>query len=248
MELGIPSIRLGRKFGLCLLGGFLSLAQAEPATIVFIAPINESMPLAHFENERLVEGIYKDLGEAIAARMGLEARFLTLPGARVSEGLTTGRADALCYARPEWLNGSFDWSAPVIEDAEMIVTGADAPPIRQITDLADQPIGTVIAYHYRELQNQLDEHFRRDDAQSMEMNMQRVSAGRIRYAVIEKLLYDYATRQVPNPKTRVNLVYSTFNAMCAFSHRSAIPFPAFDAAVNALIADGTVARILNRYR
>ena len=238
----------GGRIALLILGGFLSHAHAEPAAIIFEAPVNESMPLARFENEQLISGIYKDLGEAIAARMGLAAQYLYVPGARVSEGLNLGHADVLCYARPEWLQGSFEWSAPVIDDAEVIVASAEAPPVHHIADLADQPVGTVIAYHYRELQTELGDHFRRDDAPTMEMNMRRVAAGRIHYAVIEKLLFDYAIHREPNPQLRVDLIYSPIKAMCAFSRQSKIPFAAFEAAVNSLIADGTVARIMESYR
>jgi ABC-type amino acid transport substrate-binding protein len=248
MGLRVFAGRLGRPLALLLLSTFAPLAGAEPSAIVFVAPVNESMPLARFENEQLVGGIYRELGDAIAARLGLEARYLPLPGARVSEGLNSGRADVLCYARPEWMQGSFAWSAPLIDDAEMVIARADAPAIHQIADLADQPVGTVIAYHYRELQAALGEHFRRDDAQTMEMNLRRVAAGRLHYAVIEKLLFDYAMRREPNPLLRVDLVYSPIKAMCALSRQSAIAFSDFDRAVNSLIADGTAARIMESYR
>jgi len=216
--------------------------------IVFIAPLNDSMPLARFENEVLAGGIIKDLGDAIAARMGLPVRYISLPSARISTGLNKGLADSLCYVLPEWMTGEFYWSKPVIEDAEMIVTRADAPVLHGFADLAGTRIGTVIAYHYPEVQAALGPDFLRDDAQSMELNIRKIVAGRLKYAIVEKLPFDYARRRDAMPSVRVDLVYAPFTARCAFSRHSTIPFAAFDKAVDDMIADGTVARIIAAYK
>jgi len=237
-----------RRLG-SVLGIALSLsAQAEPGAIVFVAPTNDSMPLARFKGDEIEGGIIKDLGDAIAARMGLSPRYVSLPSARVSEGMNKGRADCLCYALPEWLTGSFYWSDPVIEDAEEIASRTDAPPITALEDLIDEPLGTVIAYHYQEVEAALGSHFRREDAKSMELNIRKIAAGRMRYAIVEKLPFDYALRRNPTDQIRVALVYAPFAARCAMSSHSAIPFAAFDAAVKSLIADGTVAQIIAAYR
>ncbi len=226
-----------------------SWTRAEDATpIVFIAPLNDSMPLARFENEVLAGGIIKDLGDAIAFRMGLPVRYLSLPSARVSIGLNKGLADSLCYVLPQWMTGDFYWSKPVIEDAEMIVTRADVPVLHGLADLAGARVGTVIAYHYPEVLAALGPDFLRDDAQSMELNIRKIVAGRMKYAIVEKLPFDYALRRDPMPSVRVDLIYAPFTARCAFSRHSTIPFAAFDKAVDALIADGTVARIMAAYK
>lgn len=228
---------------------FSSWTRAEDAApIVFVAPLNDSMPLARFENEILVGGIIKDLGDAIAARMGLPVRYVSLPSGRVSIGLSTGMADSLCYALPQWLTGEFYWSKPVIEDAEMIVTRADVPVLQDFGDLAGTRVGTVIAYHYPEVQAALGAAFLRDDAQNMELNIRKIVAGRLKYAIVEKLPFDYAARRAPMPSVRVDLVYAPVTARCALSQKSAIPFAAFDKAVDELIANGTVSRIMAAYR
>jgi len=223
-------------------------AQAEQGAIVFVAPVNDSMPLARFTDDVLEGGIIKDLGDAIAERMGLAARYVSTPSARVSEALNSGRADCLCYALPEWLIGTFYWSDPVIEDAEEIASRFDAPPIKTLADLADEPVGTVIAYHYREVEAALGSHFRREEAKTMELNIRKIVAGRMRYAIVEKLPFDYALRHNPTGQVRVALVYAPVAARCALSRGSAIEFSRFDAAVKSLIADGTVARIMATYK
>lgn len=240
-------MRLSKVFFLLTLI-FAVSAQAEPASITFIAPANESMPLAHIENGTLTGGIIKDLGDAIAARMGLQARYHTLPGARVGQGLSLGLADSLCYALPHWLDGDFLWSQPIIDDAEMIVARADTPRINHMTDLADQKTGTVIAYHYPAVSEPLHNHFRRDDSETMELNIKKILAGRLKYAIVEKLPFEYALRQSPSSLLRTDLVFSRFKAMCAFSRRSPLAFSDFNAAIDGLLADGTIEQILSAYR
>lgn len=242
---------LGRLIrGLCCLAPLLlaAPARAETAAIVFVVPVNEAMPLARIEDGHPVSGLYKDLAEAISGRLGLRADYVLVPGARISEGLTSGHADALCFVQQDWTQGTFDWSVPLVDDAELIIAHADAPPVRRLADLANQPVGTVIKYHYAELQKELGDRFVRDDSQDMAMNIRRIAAGRLKYAVVEKLLYDYLTREAPNPMVRVDLAYAPITRMCAFSRKSKIPFSAFDSAVRALVADGTMGRIVDSYR
>jgi len=227
---------------------FAGFARAETTTIVFMVPTNESMPLAGYENGHLAAGLYKDLGEAVAGRLGLRADYVMAPAARLSEGMAAGHADALCYVQPAWLDGAFDWSVPLLDDSELIIAEAEAPHVKRIADLADQPLGTVIKYHYPELQSQLGAHFVRDDSQDLGMSIRRVAAGRLKYAVAEKLLYDYLSRGAPDPRIRVDLAYAPITRMCAFSRRSKLSFLRFDGAIKGLIADGTMGRILDSYR
>jgi len=227
---------------------FASFARADTTSIVFMVPANESMPLAGYENGHLAAGLYKDLGEAIASRLGLRADYVMVPAARLSEGMAAGHADTLCYVQPTWLDGAFDWSVPLLDDSELVIAEADAPRVKRIADLADQRVGTVIKYHYPELQSQLGPHFLRDDSQDLAMSIRRVAAGRLKYAVVEKLLYDYLTRGAPNPRMRVDLAYAPISRMCAFSRKSKLSFARFDAAIKAMIADGAMGRILDSYR
>ena len=87
---------------MCWLGTVLLLAilfrlpaQAEDGVVRFIAPENLSMPLAGFKNGELTEGIIKDLGEAIAARMGRKAVFIAIPSKRAQQFLGGGEGDEI---------------------------------------------------------------------------------------------------------------------------------------------------------
>lgn len=72
--------------------------------------------------------------------------------------------------------------------------------------------------------------------------------GRVRYALVNKLAYDYETRTHPGWQLREDLTFDPLSAACAFSLKSPLPFEEIDATVDALIAEGRIAAILGKYR
>ncbi len=214
---------------------------------VFVAATNNTMPLARFDGRRLSGGIVKDLGDAIAARLQRQARYLDTPSKRVWDVLAKGQADGICYVLPEWAEGSFNWSQPMIPDGLAIVAHPSAPVLRKLKDLAGKPVGTVIGYHYPDIEK-LGKQFVRDDAPTMEHNLNKISAGRRHYAAVELTSLAYRLRADPSVPLRTELVYANFKAQCAFSKRSLVPFAQVEAAIAGLQADGSVDKILARYR
>jgi len=222
---------------------------AAPAQeLVFLAPKNQDMPVAGFQGDTLVDGIIKDLGEAIAARLGLKARFLPMPSKRVSLALSAGEADGLCYVLPHWIDGDFNWSRPVVPTAGVIVASPGAPPLRSLADLAGKPVGTVLGYRYPTLDAVLGRRFVRDDALSMVQLFSKQSHGRNAYAIVDKLSLDYHLKTDAQLKLRIELVVNRSVTQCAFSRASKQPFEAVSRAIDALVAEGEVERMLARYR
>jgi polar amino acid transport system substrate-binding protein len=215
--------------------------------IVFVAATNNTMPVAKFDGRRLSGGIVKDLGDAIAARLGRQARYLDTPSGRVWDVLAKGQADGICYVLPEWAEGSFNWSRPVLPDAVVVVAHPSAPVLRKLKDLSGKPLGTVHGYHYPDVE-MLGKQFVRDDAPTMEHNLNRILAGRIKYAIVEQTTLAYRQRSDPSVNLRTEVVFTGFKAQCAFSKRSAVPFASVDEAITGLQADGSIDKILARYR
>lgn len=223
-------------------------ASAAEPDIVFLAPTNHTMPMAHFRDGALDDGILHDLGLAIAARMGLHARFVSAPSKRVALMLQEGAADGVCYVRPQWIDGEFRWSMPVIPDAGVLVARSDAPAVGTLADLARRPVGTVAGYRYARFSTALGADFVRDDAPSTENNIQKLLRGRTQYAIMEKSTLLYLRRQHAGVPLRTDLEFDTFKAQCAFSLRARIPFAAANRAIESLLRDGSVERLLGRYR
>ena len=223
-------------------------AAASGDEIVFLAPTNHTIPVARFEAGRLSAGLLKDLGEAIAARLGLRARFVSVPSKRVGMALAQGNADAVCHVEPSWIDGAFSWSVPFIPHAELLVARAEAPVVASLSDLANQRVGTVSGYRYPEIELAIGQRFMRDDAPTTEHNLRKLAAGRVQYAVLEQVSVEYHMRNDPTLKLRTDRVITKLNTRCAYSSRSNVPAARIDAAINALVVEGKIASLLTKYR
>jgi ABC-type amino acid transport substrate-binding protein len=240
---------MSQRLGVLLLLVLLrSPAYADDKAVRFVAPENLSMPLAGFENGQLTRGIIKDLGEAIAERMGRRAVFAAIPSKRAQQFLAAGEADGLCYISKLWATGTFNWTAAMIPDATVLAARPDAPVVKDFKELADQPVAITMGYRYAPVEQALGPHLLRDEAPSVDLDLEKLGKGRVRYALVNKLSYDYETRIHPEWKLREDMVFEPFEASCAFSVKSPLRFEEVEAAVEALIANGQVAAILKKYR
>lgn len=228
---------------------FLSCAAAaSPSELLMIAPMNQTMPLAQFHNDVLTGGIIKDLSEAIGARAGLHTRFVSVAGDQVSAVMRAGKADGICYVRPFWIDGEYDWSRPLIPDAELVAARAGAPVIRSLISLRDRPVGTVAGYRYPRVEQVLGPHFRRSDSATMEENLRKVAAGKPEYTILGQSTLAYQMRLNKSLTLRPDLVFASFSAQCAFTRNGRHSFKEIDKAIDSLAGDGSVAKILARYR
>lgn len=222
-------------------------AMAEPQEIVFIAPTNHTMPMAQFQDGTLVDGVLKNLGDLIARRMERRAVYVSVPSKRVSEVLAAGGADALCYVIPLWIDGSYHWTRPFIPSTALVVARSDAPIVKSLDALAGKPVGTVFGYRYPEAERVLGKRFVREDAPTTELNFRKLVVGRMQYAMIDQVAFEYRMRQDPSLALRKDVAYATVVTQCAFSLHSKIPFAQAEHAIDTLVHDGSVAAVLNQY-
>lgn len=238
-----------KTIALCAwLGLMLATGMAGAQELVMIAPTNHAMPWAKFKDGVLTDGILKEMGEAIAARTGRRARFIDLPSKRVAGELTLGHGDGVCYVMPSWIAGDFNWTVPLIPSGGLLVAHPDVPVLKDLAHLAGEPIGTVIGYNYRQLDEALGPHYLRDDAPTMEHNVRKLAAGRRHYAIVEATSLAYLMRIDKSLRLRTDLVIATFKAKCAFSKRAQVPFAQIERAIDSLVSDGSIERILSHYR
>ncbi|MFA9216178.1 MAG: substrate-binding periplasmic protein [Sphingomonadaceae bacterium] len=223
-------------------------APASSADLVLLAPTDQAMPLVRFQDGRLTGGILKDLGDAIAQRLGRHPVYLNVDVPGLPPALTSGRGDAVCYVMPFWIDGDYLWSSPLIPDAEMVVAQPAAAPIRSLKDLRNKPVGTVAGYRYPRVEQVLGKHFARTDAENIEKNLQQLQAGRVNYTIIGENTLAYLQRIHPGQQYRIDLVFSTFKAQCALSRKASVDPRDFNRAIDALIDDGSIDQILARYR
>jgi ABC-type amino acid transport substrate-binding protein len=216
--------------------------------LLMIAPLNQAMPLAQFENDKISGGIIKDLSEAIALRLGRRAAFISVAGDQVGNVLRQGKADGICYVRPFWIDGDFNWSRPLIPDAELVASLPDAPVVRSLYDLRDRAVGTVKSYRYPRVEQVLGLRFQRQDSPTMEENLRKMMQGGVSYTVIAQSTLYYQMKINKSLKLRADLVFASFTAQCAFNKHASADFADVNKTINGLIDDGSVEAILARYR
>ncbi len=213
-----------------------------------LAPLNHTMPLAQFSGNQLTGGVLKDLGEALAAKMGRTARFVGVPSRRVGMMLQHGEADGVCLVQPHWIDGQFHWSAAIIPTGGVVLARADAAPIRRLEDLRGKKVGTVAGYRYRYLEPLLGKDFLRDDAPSTEHNLRKLQAGRTQYVLMELSTAAYQVKQNGSASLRLDITYENDMARCAFSQQSSIPYADIKRATDRLVAERGIEKIMARYR
>lgn len=230
--------------------GLCALAGAEPARpLVMLVETSGLMPQALIEGDRVVAGLHLDLGQALARRLGRELVARPVPRKRLAEALQRGEGDLLCDYQSDWLPGAFAWSRPFIPDQALLVTAASTPAPASLAALAGQPVGTVRGYVYPEMTDTLRGGFTRNDAPDAVTNLQKLALGRVQHALTGRRVLEYQQR-VGRFTLALHppLVVSEVLAQCALSPSSPVGLAALNAAIQGLVADGELNRLLARYR
>jgi polar amino acid transport system substrate-binding protein len=221
----------------------------KAAELVVLVDTATEMPMARFEQYRLVDGMQKDIGEALARAMGRQPRFMAMPRRRLMQALQSGNADVLCGFVPEWVKGPFGWSQPFLPLVEVVITDRGAVAPHSLADLAHQPVGTVSGYLYPELERALGKGFERDDGPSTALNLRKLAAGRLHHVVTMKNFVDYRLKLGDSGLAlHPPLVVKTYMTRCAVSNAGRASVPEVARAVAQLLHDGTISTITARYQ
>lgn len=217
--------------------------------LVLLVETSALMPHARIEGDRVVEGLNLDIGRALARRLGRELRAEPTPRKRLAEALQRGEGDLLCDYQSDWLPGAFAWSRPFIPDQALLVTAALVPAPANLAVLSGQPVGTVRGYVYPEMAETLRGDFRRDDAPDAVTNLRKLARGRVNHALTGRRVLEYEQR-IGSFKLALHppLVVSQVLAQCALSPSSPVGLAALNKAIQGLVGEGELARLMARYR
>ncbi|MDF3935876.1 substrate-binding periplasmic protein [Pseudomonas citronellolis] len=227
------------------------LAQAEPRALNFSVIEGWAMPLAQMEDGRLTGGILYELFNATAREVGMPPAFHYLPRARVEQAMREGNVDVRCYVTPSWVNQDlpgFRWSVPLLTQRDLLVTRTSSAV--NVADLSGQNVGTVLGYHYPQLQAAFEAgRLRRDDARTQELVLKKLEAGRYRYAVSSEVALDWFNlRQPPEHRLYPVAQLDQTELACMVLDAPTLPTQAVLDALARLKASGEVERILDHYR
>jgi len=231
-----------------LLGAATTAPAADPAVLRIVAPTNQSMPLLRMAADQPAEGLLKDVGEALAERLGLSPSFVPLPSKRAGPAVASGAVDLLCYVKPGWLEDKVLWTHLFLPGIGIVAAHASAPPISALHELKDEPLGTVLGYRYPILDRAFMRAIRREDVPDATTNLRRLALGRIRYAVTDRAALDHFMRDNPGSGLREAIEVERYQLGCALSPDKAALLAPLNRAIDRMQADGTLEALLSRYR
>jgi ABC-type amino acid transport substrate-binding protein len=131
----------------------------------------------------------------------------------------------------------------------VLVTAAKTPAPPRLAAVAGQPVGTVLGYAYPEAAQVLGAGLVRDDAPDAVANLRKLELGRVQHVLTGRRLLDYRRRAAGFAlPVHPPLVVAEVLGQCGLSPRSTLTLTALDAAIERLVAEGELARILGKYR
>ncbi|MDX9673790.1 MULTISPECIES: transporter substrate-binding domain-containing protein [unclassified Pseudomonas] len=177
----------------------LSVNASEPP-LRFVVADSWAMPMVQLERGRPTQGILHDMMLSLATQVGVPAEFHVLPRARVQNAMERGEVDVRCYAAQSWLpnqSGDYLWSIPLLFQRDLLISRQDQSPDVDPADLSRQSIGTVLGYIYPTLQPLFDaDKLLREDARNQDQVLEKLLAGRYRYAVSNQWTLDWFNQRL----------------------------------------------------
>ncbi|WP_342113919.1 substrate-binding periplasmic protein [Pseudoduganella sp. OTU4001] len=226
----------------------LAAGAARAEQVVVLVANSVAMPMADIRDGKLRAGIHLDLGKALAQKLRRELVIEVMPRKRLAQTLESGRADILCTYQPDWLEGRHIWTQPFFPQSDLLVTTSSAPRPHAIADVRDRPVGTVLGFAYPEMDRALGAGFVRSDAQSQVANLDKFRLGRVQHMIIDKAFYDYQVRLGLKAGAHPPLVVKYQLTRCAVSARSKVPLAEIETAINQLVREGAITKILSNYQ
>ena len=226
----------------------LPVLSAGAADLRVLVDTGTEMPLAAFQDGKVVDGIHKDLGEALAQNMGRRAVFMSLPRKRIALALEHGEADIICMYIEAWLPGSFHWSQPFFPMTEVVVTDTSVPRPQTLKDLYGQRVATVLGYYHPEMEQVLGAGFVRDDGPSSASNLRKMAVGRLHHALTQQSFFDYQQKTGARLSVYPPLVVKTYMGQCAVSPHGQVSVGEVNKAIAQLVKDNGIHHISSRYQ
>lgn len=248
-----PRLRLLARWLPAMVAALAALPQAGAADerarpLRYVLPTNQAMPLLAMQGQQPADGLLKDIANALATRLGRPLQYVVLPGKRAASALKRGEADVHCYVQPGWLEGELLWTQRFITSAEVVAASRSAPAIGSLAALAGEPLGTVLGYHYAQLERVLKDRLVRRDIVDAETNLRRLALERVRYALTDRLSLQHFIKRHPEAGLREVLEFDRSELGCAVAPAEAASLEAINQALRQLRAEGRLEQILDRYR
>lgn len=228
------------------------LPAAELPPLRFAVADSWTMPLVRLENNQPVEGIMFDLMNTLASRVQHHPEYHVMPRLRLQAAMERGSIDVRCFVMPSWSgdrSDNFIWSPPLFQQRDWLVAAPREAAPENLAQLSSQVIGTVLGFQYPALQTRFDNgHFKRDDARNQLQVLQKLQAGRYRYAVSSQLSLDWFNSQLPaEQRFQALFVLEQQQLGCMVRNDPSIPTQGLLRALARMKQTGEIERTFGRY-
>lgn len=232
--------------------GIKSLNVLAPPLKAAVSDTN-AVPFAIFSSAGYLSGgLAKDIIDLVGLELRSQVQYLDLPRARLEPWLASGDAEVGCFLNPDWVSDPqrFDWTDTLFFSQQLIIRRSDSAPIRRLSDLYHKRVGTTFGFVYPELQQAFTERLIvRDDARTLQNNLQRLTQNRLDAVMAVDLSYFYliAQQQFDAHFVAEPMWSEPPGVFCAVSQQS----PRRQAILRAfsrLKAQGAIEKLLHKYK
>lgn len=232
--------------------GIKSLNVLSPPLKAAVSDTN-AVPFAIFAGAgQLSGGLSKDILDLVAQELRSQVMYLDIPRARLEPWLVSGQAEVGCFLNPDWVSEPkrFDWTDTLFFSRQLIIRRSNSAPIRKLADLYYKRVGTTFGFVYPELQQAFVERLiARDDAHSLQSNLQRLAQQRLDAVMTVDLSYFYL---ISHQQFDVDFVAEPLwseppGVFCAVSQQSPRRL-AILRAFSRLKAEGIIEQLLQKYK
>lgn len=243
-------------FTALLLFSFSALAsEKHPEPPRYGVNSDYAMPLIELKRSpgktTLEGGILKDIGEAIFSELQIKPEVFLVPKKRVAPALLSGSVVMVCHLNEAWQSKIKDdvfWSQGIYRSTNVIVYVGERN-ISKIKDLYGERVGTVLNFVYQKM----DEYFKkgmvvREDGPNNPANVQKLLSGRINFAIMSNIEFEYFKKIYPSLEA-ADLGLDSVMTKCALSKsQDYVTIERLDKAIATLKKNGQLEKILKQYQ
>ena len=229
-------------------------AALPPLRMLVLA--SAAMPLAEIRDDQVEAGLLKDLGEQIARESEMPLKLIVMPRNRVAAAFEHNQADLYCDTLPEWLPARLQpllqWSVPVNENPQYIVSAAPRPAPQLWTQMHGATIVTLLGYEYPkppELAQGFAEHlWERSDAVTEDAMLRRLLMGRGDFGIVGAQSLNWFLRNNPRARINIGMTLVSEPTRCALARRPGFPAERVLQAIKRLGDHGELQRLQRSYQ
>jgi polar amino acid transport system substrate-binding protein len=243
----------------CLLGGWLlgSAARAQrPGDLRFALGQSWGPPFLERVGTRVTGGLLPDLMNAIAAELGLVARYEMLPPLRVERAMDDGSVDLHCLLSPTWwpeVNDPARWSVPLLRLKDVLVASPQGPATaselkQRLASSEPLRVATVRGYRYPTLEDDFKAgRFVREEAFDQWSLLEMLARNRAPLGVVNSLTLRAYQQRAPRSGLHALREVQEVATHCLLSAKPQVPAADLQEAISQAVRSGRVQRVLARY-